>query len=469
MGGWANRSTTHSGPCRLGRRCRRLITCWAALCTHWGSPGGAHASFVQCMQLGGTPSAGSSLLHNLNFIPDAPPQQVFEAHRGWAQRYTDGAPQQLLHQNDRDPDRRLRIGYVSPDFRAHAVSFFIEPLLEGHDRARVEVFCYSSVATPDATTERLKMRADQWRDIASLSDESAARAVHADRIDVLVDLAGHTDRYRLGIFARRPAPVQVTYQGYPNTTGVRTIGYRLTDAYADPPGTTDQFYTEQLVRLPAHRVVLSTSRAGAEVGPLPALKAGRITFGSFNRLAKISPVTIELWSRSLQAVPGSRLMLKTIGLHETPTEKFVRESFAKFGLEGERLILLGPDASIEAHLGRYNEIDVALDCYPYHGTTTSCEAMWMGVPSIVLVGSAHVSRVGHSLATNVGLTEFLAHSKDQFVEIAGRVAGDLDHLSQIRQGMRDRMQQSPLMDTTGFCRDVEEAYRKMFSDWAKGT
>ena len=418
-------------------------------------------------QLGDTPAAGSSFLHHLNYVTNVAAAEVFKAHRSWAQRYADRIPLLRPHAHDRDPERRLKIGYVSADFRRHAVSHFVEPLLAGHDRERVEVFCYSAAAHADDVTARLQSRVgeDHWRDISRLSDNRAADVIRADGIDVLIDLSGHTEQNRLLVFARRPAPVQVTYLGYPNTTGMLAIAYRLTDAHADPAGTAEQFHAEQLVRLPRTAWCYQPPEPAPDVSDLPAQRTGRFTFGSFNRLAKIGAQTIELWSKVLAAVPESRLLLKTAGLNEESTQKNLRDLFAKHGVAGERLELLGPDASQEAHLPRYADVDLALDCFPYHGTTTSCEAMWMGVPSVTLIGDRHVSRVGMSLLTNVGLTEFAATTLEQFVEIASNAARELDKLAELRRTMRDRMRGSPLMDAGGFAREIEDAYRQMWRTW----
>lgn len=419
-------------------------------------------------QLGDSPSAGSNFLHHLNYVTNIAPAEVLRAHRSWAQRYADRIPLMRPHTSDRDPERRLKVGYVSADFRRHAVSHFVEPLLAGHDRERVDVYCYSSVAAPDDVTERLKSRVgdDHWRDISRASDQRAAQMIRDDGIDVLIDLAGHTNHNRLGVFALRPAPAQATYQGYPNTTGMNAIAYRVTDAHADPEGAAaDAMHSEKLVRLPRTAWCYRPPEPCPDVSDLPARRNGRFTFGSFNRLAKISRQTVELWGKVLAAVPDARLMLKTAGLLEALTEKYVRDVFAKAGVEGDRLVLLGPDVSQEAHLARYAEVDLALDCFPYHGTTTSCEAMWMGVPSVTLVGDRHVSRVGLSLLSNVGLPEFAATSPEQFVEVASNAARDVERLAELRRTMRDRMRGSPLMDVQGFCREMEDAYRTMWRDW----
>jgi predicted O-linked N-acetylglucosamine transferase (SPINDLY family) len=323
------------------------------------------------------------------------------------------------------------------------------------------------VSVPDAVTERFRAQADQWRDIAKTNDDAAAQLVRDDRIDILIDLAGHTSGHRLLVFARRPAPVQVTYQGYPNTTGLNQIQYRLTDALADPPGATDACYAERLIRLPRTGWCYQPPDPAPDVAPPPALSNGFVTFGSFNRLSKVSPAIAQLWSRVVSAVPGSRFVFKTFGLEDPATAEYVRGMFKQHGLEPDRLILLPPAPSALAHLEMYAQMDVALDTYPYHGTTTTCEALWMGVPTIALVGAVHASRVSFSLLSNIGLADLAAQSPDEFVEAAARTAGDVPRLAELRRTMRDRMRASPLMDAAAFCRDVEAAYRQMWRAWCE--
>lgn len=430
-----------------------------------GSIEQAVEAFRKSWRIGKLPSTGSNLAHALNYHPTVTPKEVFDMHREWAERHADSVPAAFVHTNNFDPQRRLRIGYVSPDFRRHAVSFFVEALLRGHDRSRVEVYCYSAAAEPDAVTERLRGLCDHWRDIARLGDERASQMIHADEIDILVDLAGHTAGNRLPLFARRAAPVQVTYQGYPNTTGLSAIDYRLTDPYADPPGQTEQFHSEKLIHLPRTAWCYTPPSDAPPVSELPALRNGYITFGSFNRLSKLSETTAKLWSDAVRAVPDARFVFKTTGLDEPATRDHVLSMFRRAGLEGDRLVLLGSDKSIPEHLEQYSRIDVALDSYPYHGTTTSCEALWMGVPSITLVGPVHVSRVGLSLLTNLGLPEFAVQNVDEFSKAAADLTGNVDRLATLRRTMRERMTTSPLMDVAGFCREVEDAYRRMWLEY----
>jgi protein O-GlcNAc transferase len=353
----------------------------------------------------------------------------------------------------------LRIGYLSPDFCHHAVAYFFEPVLAAHDRARVEIFCYANVLTPDVVTQRLRALAEHWRDIAPLSDEQATQVIRADRLDLLVDMAGHTARHRLLVFARRAAPHQLTWLGYPNTTGLTTMDYRLTDSISDPLGTTDSLHTERLVRMPGPFSVYQPPDDAPPVGFLPALALNApITFGCFNNFAKITPEIIALWCRLLLVVPSARLMLKSRGLGDVDTARRIHELFAAGGVSPERVVLDGRELSVSAHLALYHQVDVALDAFPYNGATTTCEALWMGVPVVTLAGATHVSRVGASLLTHLGAQDWIATTSDDYLAIARRLVADLLALSRIRAGLRERMRVSALCDAVGFTRALETTY-----------
>jgi predicted O-linked N-acetylglucosamine transferase (SPINDLY family) len=342
------------------------------------------------------------------------------------------------------------------------VSYFFEPVLAAHDAAAFEVFCYSDAPVADAVTQRLRAQAGQWRDIAGLSDERVAALIRADRIDLLVDLAGHTARNRLLVFARRPAPVQATWLGYPNTTGLAAIDFRVTDAVSDPPGQTEAWHTEELVRLAGPFSCYAPPAESPPVSPLPALAAGHVTFGCLNNLAKLTPPTVALWAQLLGAVAGSRLLLKASGLADAETAARLRQEFAGQGIDPARLDLRGAGQSVARHLGVYHQVDVALDPFPYNGTTTTCEALWMGVPVVTLAGDAHVSRVGASLLTHLDLTACIAESPAAYVDRARGLAGDLARLAVLRAGLRERLRASPLCDGPGFTRQLEDAFRAMW-------
>jgi protein O-GlcNAc transferase len=416
------------------------------------------------------PAVHSNLLLELHYDHTATPQEIFAEHLRFAERFGP-RPDSALPQeypNDRFPDRRLRVGYVSPDFRSHPVAYFVEPLLAQHDPARVEVFCYAHDFRPDEVTQRLRELNVTWREIQDLDDSAAARLVRDDQIDVLVDLAGHTAHSRLLVLGERPAPVQVTYLGYPNTTGLREVDYRLTDAFADPPGEADALSVERLVRLPwsAWCYAPPGEAPGVNDDP-PARRTGRVTFASFNAIPKINPPTIELWARLLHRVAGSRLLLKAVAFIDDATARRIAGEFAAHGIGADRLELRKPQSAMADHFASYHDVDVALDPSPYNGTTTTCEALWMGVPVVTIAGRTHASRVGVSMLSNVGLPELIAKSSDDFLDVASKLAGDLDRLAALRAGLRARMRASPLMEAQGFARDVEHAYRAMWKEWCR--
>jgi predicted O-linked N-acetylglucosamine transferase (SPINDLY family) len=404
-----------------------------------------------------------NLLMMMNYGSRHEAGAVFSDHLKFAQQFE--APLALAivpHRNDCSSARRLRIGYVSPDFRRHSVNYFIEPVLASHNRDRFEVFCYSDVLRPDNVTERMQSYVDHWHDIKGIPDEKAAELIRKDGIDILVDLAGHTANNRLLLFARKPAPVQVSWIGYPNTTGLSTIDYRVVDSYTDPPGLTDPFYTEKLVRLPESFLCYLPDKDSPAVGDLPAMKSGYVTFGSFNYFPKVSPEAAELWAKILKAVAGSRLILKTRNFADSATRQYAIEMFIRQGVATERIELLSMKTSVEEHLNTYNRIDIALDTFPYNGTTTTFEALWMGVPVITFAGNIHASRVGKSLLTNMGLPELVSGTFEEYVSIAVNLAYDLKRLQAFREGLRDKMSHSPLTDAKRFIVNLETCYRTMW-------
>jgi predicted O-linked N-acetylglucosamine transferase (SPINDLY family)/predicted SAM-dependent methyltransferase len=397
---------------------------------------------------------------------------LYGEHLAWARRHADGLRQPAgFAAIDRRPGRRLNIGYLSPNFHRHSVASFFEPLLAAHDRTHFRVYCYSSVERPDEVTARLRGLSDAWRDLRGTTGDAAARLIREDRIDILVDLAGHTGGGRPLVFARKPAPVQIAWLGYPNTTGLAEMDYRLTDAVADPPGKagqpgdTDRRHTEKLLRLPQGFLCFMPDPASPEPGALPALAAGHVTFGCFNNFAKITPEMIAVWSRLLEAAPRARLLLKAHALGNASARRGVLERFASHGVPAERLTLHGPEDSIEGHLARYRDVDIALDSFPYNGTTTTCEALWMGVPVVTLAGKTHVTRTGASILKQLGHDEWVATTPDEYLAKALALSADLEKLRGVRQGLRQRMRASPLLDGAGFAREVEAACRKAWSGW----
>jgi predicted O-linked N-acetylglucosamine transferase (SPINDLY family) len=399
--------------------------------------------------------ARSALLMDAHYDDDATGAQLLAAAREWGRAHGDPPGRTVSWPNPRDPDRRLRIGYVSPDFRDHSVAQFVAPLLAAHDRAQVEIFAYASVRRPDAVTAALRARTDRWRDIVHLSDQQAAALVRDDAIDILVDLAGHTAEHRLHALALHPAPLQMTWLGYPGTTGLAAIGWRISDAIADPPGAIDT--TETVIRLPTFLCY------GAPAAPPVAQRhAGPVTFGCFNNARKLTPRMLAVWARILAGAPDARLILKAKGLAQPAIASPIR---AAFGGIAARVELRDYVDDTQAHLASYGEIDIALDTFPYCGTTTTCEALWMGVPVVTLAGDRHSARVGASLLTAAGLGELIAHDREDYVARALALAADAPRRAALRAGMRARLAAAPLMDARGFARSLEAAYRDAWRAW----
>jgi protein O-GlcNAc transferase len=409
-------------------------------------------------------AARSNLAFALNYDPQASPSETYAAHLAWAALFP--PPQAKSHANSREPDRRLRIGYVSGDLCTHAVSSFFEPLLASHDRAAFEVFCYSSLAArqEDDTTARLRSHADHWVRISSHSDESVAARIEKDRIDILVDLGGYTMQSRVKVFAVKPAPVQVTWLGYLNTTGLASMDYRVTDATVDPAGA-DRFNSEALVRIPAPCLCYRPCDLAPPVAEPPALAAGHVTFGSFNNLPKLAPDVIRTWAKVLHAVEGSHLVIKTVQMRDAATADDLRRRLAAEGIGPERVELLAWRVRTEHHLARYGLIDIVLDTFPFNGVTTTCEALWMGVPVVTLRGDRPYGRVGASLLTALDLGRFIADNPDKYVKISVGLARNVGRLKTLRASLRERMRASSLCDGATFARHLEQAYRAMWQDW----
>ena len=404
-----------------------------------------------------------NLLLSLHYSSQYSPAQIYQEHQNWAKSHHNLFSNLKKSYGDRlQPEKKIRLGYVSGDFKQHSVAYFLEPLLTHHNRQQFTICCYANNSCNDAITDRFKQLADIWHDINRLDDERVADLVRKDEIDILVDLSGHTKGNRLLVFARKPAPIQVTYLGYPNTTGLDPIDYRFTDVWADPPGTTEQWHSEQLIRLPQGFLAYLPPPNAPSVSPLPATKKGYITFGTFNHLGKVSNQSVDCWAKILHQVPRSRLLLKAKALGDSATNKHLYRLFEQEGITRDRLTLLGWTATTEEHLSLYHQIDIALDTYPYHGTTTTCEAMWMGVPVITLAGQTHVSRVGVSLLSAVGLTELIANSEEEYIGKAVNLANNTAKLSQLRQNIRIQMQSSPLTDGEAIAQSLELAYRQMW-------
>jgi len=364
-----------------------------------------------------------------------------------------------------EPARRLRLAFLSPDLREHSVAYFLEPLLRHLDRAAFQIFLYHDHGVVDAVTERLRGLADGWRHFAGQADGVVEKAIREDAPDVLIDLAGHTGLNRLPLFARRLAPVQVTYLGYPNTTGLREMDYRFVDAWTDPAPTADALHTEKLVRFSATAWSYLPPAQAPEPAPPPSIGEGRITFGSFNNLTKATDGTLRRWARLLEVVPGSRLLLKSGGLNEPAVREPFLRRLAAAGLSSDRVELLPHARDTASHLALYGRIDIALDTFPYHGTTTTCEALWMGVPVVSLAGGRHVSRVGVSLLNAIGHPEWIATHEDDYIRIATELAHDAEHRGVLRRELRTEMLRSPLCDYSAQAQRFGSALRQCWETW----
>jgi len=407
----------------------------------------------------------SCLLLAMNYWSQDP-GQLFHEHVEWDRH----CPQSAMRHKPQleNEDRPLRIGYVSPDLCSHPVAFFIEPLLARHDRSSFEVFCYSDVAHPDGITAHLQRLVPAWRDVQGMTDDELAGQIRRDRIDILVDLAGHTAGNRLEVFARKPAPVQVSWLGYPNTSGLAAMDYRLTDAWADPPGDTEHAHSEILMRLPDGFLCYRPLQGTTVTAP-PCLTTGHVTFGSFNNLAKVTPEVIAAWSQLLRRLPTARLLLKTKPLRDKDTQETIYAQFAGHSVARGRVELIGWVEKMSDHLGLYGQVDIALDTFPYNGTTTTCEGLWMGVPVITLAGRTHAGRVGVSLLSRTGLSEFIAGDVDDYIEMAAQLAGDRERLERLRNKLRGQVAASSLCDAESFARNVEASYRTMWEAQKRAT
>jgi predicted O-linked N-acetylglucosamine transferase (SPINDLY family) len=409
------------------------------------------------------PYLHSNLLLTLHYHAGFSPADIAREHRAWAERHV--APLTAArrpHENDPEPDRRLRVGYVSPDFREHPVARFLLPLLREHDRRQVEVFAYSDVTTPDAVTAIVRNHVDRWRDVALLGDEQLADRVRADSIDILVDLASHSGHNRLLTFARKPAPVQVSYLAYCSTTGVDAIDYRVTDRFLDPPGESTH-YIETSLHLPHCYWCYCAPPLQNSVPPTTQRLPGPPTFGCLNNFAKVTDITLELWTRLLRRVPEARLLVYARA--ETHRDR-VRRALREARVEESRAAFVGHQPLAD-YLATYRLIDVALDPHPYGGGTTTCDALWMGVPVVSLAGRTAVSRAGSTLLANVGLERLVARNEEQYVELAAALIRDASALAALRRELRERIESSPVMDAKRFARDLETAFRRVWRVWCE--
>ncbi|MCC7370360.1 MAG: tetratricopeptide repeat protein [Chloroflexi bacterium] len=381
----------------------------------------------------------------------------WNAHFG---RQPGAAP--AVHLQDRTPSRRLRVGYVSADFRHHSAAYAILPILRAHDRAQVEVFCYSGVRQSDHVTAQIRSLADGWHDVAQLNDDELAALIRYDRIDILVDLSGHSGDNRLTVFAHEPAPVQVTAWGYAASTGLNTMRYFLADAVVVPPEARTA-YSEEVISLPSV-LCYEAPPYLPRLTQLPAASRGYVTFGAFNRLPKVSDDAVATWGKVLAAVPTARLLLKCSGADISPERERLLARLAGAGIAPERVTLLGSTPHPD-HLAAHAEIDIMLDTFPQSGGITTLDALVMGVPVVTLLGERVPGRVSASFLTTLGLSDLVTSTPRQYVEIAARLAGDLPRLQHERATLRERLYASPIGNAPLYTRAVEAIYQQLWQRW----
>jgi protein O-GlcNAc transferase len=410
--------------------------------------------------------AHSNLLLALQYMPGSP-QALVAAHRDFGRRQAEGllAPAGS-HRNNADPERRIRVGYVSADFSIHPVGYLLEGPMRAHDPVQVEVFCYSNGSRVDELTGRLRACAHHWREIGGLTDEAAAELVRQDRIDILVDLSGHTGSNRPLLMARKPAPVQASWLGYPGSTGLAAIDYAIMDGKVAPEGA-EAWFTETLVRLPSSRFCWTPPPFAPEPKDVSGRAGAPVVFGSFNNIGKVGPEVIGLWARVLDAAPGSRLVLKWRSLDQPKVRRRIEEAFAAEGVGPDRLELRERSGHAET-LAQYGDIDVALDPFPFCGGATSLEALWMGVPVVTLAQDRVAARQTLGFLDQLGLDDLVAASADDYVRIAAGLAADPARRTELRQKLRPRMASSPLTDAEAFTPGLEQAYRAMWRRWCEG-
>lgn len=407
----------------------------------------------------------SNLIMTMLYASFITAEELAETSREFGKQHTANLLRTRPFDHDRNPDRKLRVGYVSPDFRNHAVNYFLSPIYKCN-KSNFELFAYSNVEVEDRITDKIKNHFDHWHDIRRLSDDVVADLVEKDKIDILIDLAGHTGHNRLMVFARKPAPIQVTWLGYTATTGMEAMDYRITDAYADPEGMTEYLNTEKLWRMPDIFAAYSPRENSPSVIDHPPFEDnGYVTFGCFNNFTKVTDPVLEAWAKIIAAVPDSKLFLEISGIQNDKTRADVQARFVKHGLPLDRIIF--EIRKPENQYVLYNKIDIALDPFPAVGGTTSMDTVWMGVPFITLAGKHFGSRMGIPILKNIGLEELIANNVEEYVAIAVDLAKKSDRLKAMRHNLRERAAASPLMDQERFARNWENALRQMWQKWAR--
>jgi len=410
----------------------------------------------------------SNIAFDATYLPDISAQEVYAYHREWSRRFEEEKHAQRFSHDERprQPDRPLRIGYVSGDFGRHPVGFLFRDVMRHHDKEQFEIHCYSMMRADDEITVAIREQASAWHDVLLDSDDEVARKIYDDEIDILVDLSGHTAYNRLPAFALRPAPVQATWIGYFHSTGLDSIDYFITDPHTSPRGC-GQLFSETPLWLPHSRFCYTPPDYAPEVAPPPVLERGVVTFGCFNRVEKLVEPVIAAWAAIVNATPGSRLLIKAGALRNEALSEHLRQRFAALGLAGDRLELRGGSAHPDM-LAEYGDMDIALDPFPFNGGMTTLEALWMGVPVITLGGNSVVSRQTLSALENIGLPELAYPDVVSYIQGAIALAVDHQRVAELRKEIRPRMSTSPIRQAEQFTRDLEHLYRRMWHAWCKG-
>lgn len=434
-----------------------------------GDPGAAMALYRELASDGSSQMAmASNVLFEMNYLPELSREAVYQHHLDWAAKFEAPlAAPAVFDYLDRNPHRKLRVGYVSADFCAHPVGFLLRDVVGNHDHDQFEIHCFSAGVKSDATTTAISSAVDAWADVVFETPQQLAQRIRDAKVDLLIDLSGHTGNHRLLCFALRPAPVQASWLGYFNTTGMSAMDYFISDPHTTPKDG-GQLFTETVLHLPHTRFCFSAPSYSGDVGPAPIQANGYVTFGSFNRLPKLSAPSIEAWAHILQGVPNSRLILKAAALADESVCQQVLARFAEYGLGAQRIELRGASAHHEM-LAEYGQLDIALDPFPFNGGMTTLEALWMGVPVFALRGTTVVSRQSYSALANLGLVDELTFPDVQsYVAGAIALAQQPQRLADLRSQLRPRMQTSPLCQPVAFTRDLERIYRQMWQAWCRG-
>ena len=410
--------------------------------------------------------AHSNLLLYLNYCPEVSPEELFEYHKKWGQRFSALPDNQLFFSNYPDPDRPLRIGFISPDFRGHSVGYFIEPAINHYDKKNLEIFCYAHIPQPDKTTHSIEKRVYKFHKIHKVDDYTLANQIRSDGIDILVDLAGHTANTRIHVMTLQPAPIQVTYLGYPTTSGLQQVHYRFTDEIVDPEGESDIFHIEKLVRLKPHFFCFPPLGNNMLVSQLPAMEKKQICFGGFHNTSKLSEDVIKLWSKVLIEIPDASLLLQAAAYDDPDIVRYFQTCFEKYGIFKKRLKFIGK-LSFDHYLKLHHNIDIMLDTFPWTGHTTSCHALWMGIPILTIKGNKHSSRIGQCLMNALEMPEWIAEDYDSFVKKACHFSKEINDLQRIRACLRNRIQSAKISNRKQYAQLLENTFRNIWYQWCE--